>query len=166
MTAGYRNPSAALTARTTGLPGDYPFSHRLRVRYHECDPQNVVFNANYFTYFDITITELWREAFGSYEAMLASGVDMMVIDARARYLAPARFDDELDIGARIVRLGSTAMTTELGVTLNGAAVTEGQLSHVFVDPATQRKVEIPADIRRGLERYVAAVAPGAGSGGA
>jgi len=36
-----------------------PFRHRLRVRYNECDPQGVVFNANYLT-FDITITELWR----------------------------------------------------------------------------------------------------------
>lgn len=141
------------------MPDAYPFSHHLRVRYHECDPQNVVFNANYFTYFDITITELWREAFGSYEAMLESGVDMMVIEARARYLAPARFDDELDIGARIVRLGKTAMTTELGVTLKGGAVTEGQLSHVFVDPATQSKLEIPAAIRGGLERYVVEAVP-------
>ena len=24
-----------------------PFRHRLRVRYHECDPQAIVFNANY-----------------------------------------------------------------------------------------------------------------------
>ena len=56
----------------SGLP-DFPFVHKLRVRYNECDPQNVVFNANYFTYFDITITELWREAFGSYDAMLAGG---------------------------------------------------------------------------------------------
>jgi acyl-CoA thioester hydrolase len=136
------------------LPDAYPFSHRLRVRYNECDPQNVVFNANYFTYFDITITELWREAFGSYEAMLESGVDMMVIEARARYLAPARFDDELDIGARIVRLGNTSLMTELAVTLDGSAVTEGRLSHVFVDPVTQLKREIPAEVRRGLEPYL------------
>ena len=26
---------------------------RMRVRYHECDPQGVVFNANYLAYFDL-----------------------------------------------------------------------------------------------------------------
>ena len=135
----------------------YPFRHRLRVRYNECDPQNVVFNANYFTYFDITITELWREAFGSYDAMLDSGVDLMVVAASARYLAPARFDDELEICARVARLGGTSITTEMLVTLDGKAVTEGELSHVFIDPATQRKCDVPADIRAGLERYVVAV---------
>ena len=41
-----------------------PFRHRLRVRYNECDPQGVVFNANYLTYFDLTMGELWRELGG------------------------------------------------------------------------------------------------------
>jgi acyl-CoA thioesterase FadM len=34
-----------------------PFRHRLRVRYHECVPQGVVFNANYLAYFDIALIE-------------------------------------------------------------------------------------------------------------
>ena len=45
-----------------------PFVHQLRVRYHECDAQGIVFNAHHFAYFDVTLTELWREAFGSYDA--------------------------------------------------------------------------------------------------
>jgi acyl-CoA thioester hydrolase len=35
------------------------FVHELRVRYAECDPQNIVFNANYLVYFDVAFTELW-----------------------------------------------------------------------------------------------------------
>ena len=30
-----------------------PFTHRLRVRFGECDPQNIVFNAHYLAYADI-----------------------------------------------------------------------------------------------------------------
>jgi len=132
----------------------FPFTHHLRVRYNECDPQNVVFNANYFTYFDITITELWREAFGSYDAMLQAGADLMVVEARARYLAPARFDDELRIGAGFSRLGTTSIQTRLLVRRGDEAITEGDVSHVFIDPETQRKREPPEDIRSVLERYV------------
>ena len=40
------------------------FTHRIRVRYSECDAQGVVFNANYYAYFDLLLTELWREAIG------------------------------------------------------------------------------------------------------
>ena len=40
------------------------FRHRLRVRYHECDPQAIVFNAHYLAYCDLAVTELWRETMG------------------------------------------------------------------------------------------------------
>ena len=89
-----------------------PFRHRLRVRYNECDPQGVVFNANYLTYFDLTMSELWREL-GGYQAMVDAGVDMVVAEATIRYLAPLRFDDEFEVVARVTRLGDTSMTTEL-----------------------------------------------------
>ena len=75
-----------------------PFRHSLRVRYHECDPQGHVFNANYLAYADIAITELYREAFGSWEVpMDEHGLDMVVAEANARYLAPLRFDEEIDL---------------------------------------------------------------------
>ena len=41
-----------------------PLRHRLRVRYGECDPQGIVFNANYLAYLDQTFTELLRAAYG------------------------------------------------------------------------------------------------------
>jgi acyl-CoA thioester hydrolase len=133
------------------------FKHRLRVRYGECDPQGVVFNANYFAYFDIALTELWREAIGPYTEMVEAGCDMVVAEARARFLGPARFDDELDIEVTVTRLGATGMTTEMTVRNDGAAVVEGEVRHVFVDPDTKRKRPIPDDVRRGLEPYAATV---------
>jgi YbgC/YbaW family acyl-CoA thioester hydrolase len=134
--------------------GEHPFVHRLRVRYNECDPQNVVFNANYFTYFDVTITELWRAACGSYDAMLQAGADLMVVEARARYLAPARFDDQLEIGVGIAHIGTTSLVVRVFVNRDGDALAEGELRYVFIDPATQSKREPPPDIRSAIERYV------------
>src|SRR4051795_7540258 len=83
------------------------FTHRIRVRYAECDAQGVVFNAHYYAYFDILMTELWREILGSYEAMLQDGADMSVVASNARFIAPARFDDESRLNARISALGNT-----------------------------------------------------------
>ncbi len=130
------------------------FVHRLRVRYGECDPQGVVFNANYITYFDIALTELWRETIGPYGEMAEGGIDMVVAEARARYLAPARFDDELDIAVRPTRLGTTGMSTRIDVLLGGAAVVEGEMRHVFVDMTSRRKCPMPEAVRRGLEPYL------------
>ena len=129
-----------------------PFRHRLRVRYNECDPQNVVFNANYLMYFDITMGELWREL-GGYQAMVESGVDMVVAEARVRYRAPLRFDDDFEVRATIAKLGDTDMETEIVAVRDGETVAEGDLRHVFIQAGGGPKAPIPERIRSGLERY-------------
>ncbi|HEX6744584.1 MAG TPA: thioesterase family protein [Solirubrobacteraceae bacterium] len=132
------------------------FVHRLRVRFHECDPQGVVFNAHYFSYFDIALTEMWRAAFGSYASVVQGGTDVVVVEAGARFRAPARFDDEVDVELAIERLGTTSMTMAAAVRRDGQVLVEGRMVHVFVDPATMAKKEIPADVRAGLEPYASA----------
>jgi acyl-CoA thioester hydrolase len=129
-----------------------PFRHRLRVRYNECDPQGVVFNANYLTYFDLTVTELWRDH-GGYQAMVEAGVDLVVAEARVRYLSGLRFDDDFEVEARIARLGDTSMQTEIVIKREGEPVAEGELRHVFIEAGGGTKAPIPQAIRSGLGRY-------------
>jgi acyl-CoA thioester hydrolase len=131
------------------------FTHRLRVRYGECDAQGVVFNANYFAYFDVAITEFQREALVPYDEMVAAGSDMVVAEASARFRAPARFDDEVDLDLRVVRLGTTGMTVRLEVRRDDELLVEGEMRYVFIDTATSAKTPIPDDVRRGLEPYLA-----------
>jgi acyl-CoA thioester hydrolase len=135
------------------------FRHRIRVRYSECDLQGVVFNANYLTYLDETMTELWRaEVEGGYGAMVDAGVDMVVAEARIRYLSPARFDDELDVEARVTRLGTTGLTTGLQVLRGEELLAEAELRHVFVHAGEGGKTPIPDAVRSALGRYEAPVA--------
>jgi acyl-CoA thioester hydrolase len=134
-----------------------PFRHRLRVRYNECDPQGVVFNANYLTYFDLTMTELWRKL-GGYQAMVDAGVDMVVAEAQIRYRAALRFDDEFEVVASIGRLGDTSMTTAIAIVRGDETVAEGELRHVFIESGGGDTAPIPGPIRSGLARYAAAPA--------
>jgi acyl-CoA thioester hydrolase len=131
------------------------FGHRIRVRYNECDQQNAVFISNYLIYCDVAITELWRDAFGSYEAMAKDGVDLVVAEANVRYLEPARFDDELDIAVEIERLGNTAMTTRFDIERGGELIVQARIRHVFVSLEQGEKTPIPEHIRTILERYTA-----------
>jgi acyl-CoA thioester hydrolase len=135
-----------------------PFRHRIRVRFNECDGQGVVFYANYLMYFDVAMTELWREAFGGgYAGMIANGTDAMVAEANIRYRDSARFDDELDLVARVTRIGTTSSMTALTAerVSDGAVLAEADLRHVFIDPRTSEKKEIPDEVRAGMGRYSA-----------
>ncbi|MCW3057401.1 MAG: hypothetical protein JWO21_1370, partial [Solirubrobacterales bacterium] len=78
-----------------------PFVHQLRVRYGECDPQGIVFNANYLLYFDVAFTELWRACVGPWQEMVDRGIDAVVADASLSFRAPARFDDQLELRASV-----------------------------------------------------------------
>jgi acyl-CoA thioester hydrolase len=130
-----------------------PFRHPMRVRYSECDPQGIVFNANYLMYFDHAITELWREAVGSYQTMVEAGADIVLAEARVRYLSPLRFDEEFELTAAVTRLGETSITTTLTAERDGTIATEGELRHVFVEPESGSKRPIPDDVRAALGSY-------------
>jgi acyl-CoA thioester hydrolase len=131
------------------------FVHELRVRYGECDPQGIVFNANYLLYFDVAFTELWRAAVGPWQEMVGRGIDAVVAETNLRFHQPARYDDELQLHARIVRLGETAITTEIDVMRGEELLLAGWLRHVCVDTQTWSKTTIPAWVRSGLERFAA-----------
>src|SRR3712207_1413712 len=109
------------------------FRHRIRVRYGECDPQGVVFNANYLAYFDIALTELFRAAFGGYRALVDRGLDFVVAEAGLRYHRSAHFDDELTLEIAVARLGTTGMTTSYRIQRGDELLVEGTLRHVLVD---------------------------------
>jgi acyl-CoA thioester hydrolase len=127
-----------------------PFSHELRVRYGECDAQGIVFNANYLAYVDVVLTEIWRQSMGSYDALLAHGVDTVVGEANMRFLAPGRFDDVLRIEAGFDGLGTTSTTLKLWFNRGEEVLVEADVRYVFVDLERWAKAPIPEGVRENL----------------
>ena len=131
-----------------------PFIHRLRVRYAECDPQGVLFNANYLAYIDHTITELWRAAYGGYTVMLDRGVDIVVAEVNMRFLGSARFDEEVIVEATVRHLGTTSVTSAFRFRrAAGDELLDAEVRHVFIVPATGAKTPMPDWARDGLARW-------------
>jgi acyl-CoA thioester hydrolase len=131
-----------------------PFRLPLRVRWQDSDPQGILYFANHLAYFDVCLTELWREALGSYTAMVADGVDMVTAEANIRYLAPARFDSEVEVSAEITRLGTTGTAMRFQMRDGEALLSEGSMRHVFIKAGTTEKTPIPGRVREALAPYV------------
>jgi acyl-CoA thioester hydrolase len=130
------------------------FVSRVRVRYNECDPQGIVFNANYFMYFDVALTEFFREALGGYTQLFAHGCDLVVRDASARFEASAGFDDELDLHVAPSHLGRSSMVTRIDIRRGGQALVAGRMVHVFVDRQSLAAREMPKPVRAALAEYL------------
>jgi acyl-CoA thioester hydrolase len=127
-----------------------PFTHRMRVRYIECDAIGIVFNAHYLTYIDQTMTELFRASFGGYGQLHDHGLDMAVAEARLRFRSPARFDEELDLDATVTHMGTSSLITEHRIHRGEELLVEGHLVHVWVRQASIEKAPIPDWARSGL----------------
>ena len=75
-----------------------PFETRLRVRYAETDQMGVVYYANYLIWMEVGRAELCRATGIRYRDMeIDDGVLLVVAEANCRYLAPARYDDDIRI---------------------------------------------------------------------
>jgi acyl-CoA thioester hydrolase len=110
---------------------DFCLIHRLRVRWAEVDPQGIVFNGNYLTYADVAITEYFRAlGIGFPEGLHAEGGDFFAVRALLEYRAPARFDDELDLGIRVSRLGRSSLTFSLCIWRREQLLTSGEVVYV------------------------------------
>lgn len=126
------------------------FAHSIRVRYQECDPQGVVYFARYLDYFDVALTELWRERFGAYNTLVQSGSDLVVAEVNVRYRAAAAFDDVIEVTLDGVELGNTSMTMRWRIVLDERVLAEAIFRQVFIQAGTRDKKAIPDDVRAGL----------------
>jgi acyl-CoA thioester hydrolase len=127
-----------------------PFVHRLRVRYSECDQQGVVFNGQYLFFYDVAVTELFRARIGDYQEIVDRGYDIVVAEARIRFVEGARFDELLDISMPIEHMGTTSMIVRPVFRVGERLIADGEVRHVWVDPTTLKKKPMSDEIRDGL----------------
>jgi len=133
----------------------FVFCHRLRVRWAEVDRQGIVFNGNYFLYFDVAITEYWRAIGIDYPDgfVKAFATDMFAVKATAEYHGSAEFDDFLDIHGRTARLGRSSMQFLLEIWRGEEHLVSGELIYVNADPATKKPVPLPEPLRQKIVGY-------------
>jgi acyl-CoA thioester hydrolase len=132
----------------------FRFFHSLRVRWAEVDRQGIVFNGNYLLYFDVAITEYWRAIGYPYpDALLAHGSDTFVKKATVEYHTPAGFDDLLDVGVRVARIGRTSMQFLLEVYRGDELLVTGEIVYVNADPASRRSAPVPAFLRTAMQAF-------------
>lgn len=109
---------------------------RIRVRYAETDQMGVVYHANHFIWFEIGRVELLRQLGFSYKDMEAHDQCFIaVVDARCRYRAPARYDDEILVRTHLrnVRESVIHFGYELVRAGDGALLAEGETTHIVTN---------------------------------
>ncbi len=107
----------------------------VRVRYPETDQMGVVHHSHYLVWFEIGRTELLRARGCPYADLEREGVRMPVVEASCRYHSPARYDDELEVGATLVDVGRATARFEYTIRRigDGRVLATGSTRHASVD---------------------------------
>ena len=133
---------------------NFRFLYRLRVRWAEVDAQKIVFNGHYLMYVDTAITDYWRALALPYpDALEQFGGDLFVKKATLEYHAPARYDDQLEIGIRCERVGTSSMTFRIGIFRQDELLITGEVVYVYADPKVQKSMPVPPELREVLTAY-------------
>ncbi len=129
------------------------FCYLLRVRYAECDAQQVVFNAKYVEYIDVAITELFKALWGDYQNLLDRGMDTQVVNVNVSWKAPAHFDEVIALYMKHKRTGNTSFTLAVDFInyQTGHQIATGEITYVLVTVKEHQKMTIPDDFRKELE---------------
>jgi acyl-CoA thioester hydrolase len=121
------------------------YQHRIRVRYADCDPQSVVYNAHYLTFIDDAF-DTWVRTVrpGGFEG---GGLDIMVKRADLTWHAAATIGDIIELDVAVSRWGTTSLDVSTVATVAGRALFDSVLTYVMVRLHTTSPVVIPDEVR-------------------
>ena len=139
-------PLALANRITPMLRPPFKFAARTRVGFSDTDAQGIVYYGRYNPYFDLARVEYLRML---GELHRAGTGDFVMRANDVEYFAPARFDDELEIQARVSRLGRTSLTYEFAahkMPEDTLLVTAHQ-TLVYVDLEQRQALAVPEDYR-------------------
>jgi acyl-CoA thioester hydrolase len=119
-------------------------TYQIRVRYADTDQMGVVYNGNYFKYFEIARTELMRKTGMPYKDFEAAGWIFPLVEAHANFIKSAHYDDLLDVETIVKVEYKPLVTFKYNIFRSDSTITTGYTVHSFVSKETQKPVKPPS----------------------
>ncbi len=135
------------------------YVEHIRVRYNDCDMQNVVFNANYWMYADDAVAQFMRHALGAELGVPANevnlvevGFDFMLKTASGTWHRGATYGDIIDAQCSVTRWGNTSFDVAVSMAVHGEPVFDCTITYVSTTPGAPKPVPVPDLVRSALGR--------------
>lgn len=111
----------------------------------------ITYHANYLVWFEIGRTDWLRHHGWTYREMERDGFRLPVVEVQCRYLAPAHYDDELDVYTRatLVTPARVRFDYEVGRVGGEGPAATGFTVHAVLN-AAGKPCRVPARVRDAL----------------
>jgi acyl-CoA thioester hydrolase len=127
------------------------FSHRIEVRFRDCDPLGHVNNAVYLTYLEQARLFYWRSLW-NFGEVRESVPGVIMARAEIDYRLPARYGQHLEVRIDLAAIGRTSFTYDYEILdEEGRTVASARTVQVMYDYRTSKPVPIPPEIRAKMQ---------------
>jgi acyl-CoA thioester hydrolase len=129
----------------------FPHACPITTRWADNDAYGHINNVAYYGFFDTAVNR-WLIAQGALDIAASEAVGL-VVETGCRYRRPLAYPQDVVVGMRLAKLGTSSVRYELAVFGAGEdeAAAEGHFTHVYVARATGRPVPVPEALRHALE---------------
>lgn len=127
----------------------------ISTRWMDNDVYGHINNVVYYSFFDTAVNQFLIER-GALDITAGQSIGL-VVHSECDYFAPLSFPGKVEAGLRVVNVGASSVTYEIGLFASGEEQTaaRGRFVHVYVDRNTRR----PAPLPEALQRATAALSP-------
>jgi acyl-CoA thioester hydrolase len=139
--------------RPTDRKPPFKYSAFTRVGFSDTDAQGIVYYGRYLPYFDLARVEYHRHL--GMTGADGDGHGFVMRASSVEYLAPARFDDLLEIFIRLCRIGRTSATYECAAysVPDDTLMVTAEQTLVLVEIGERRACPIPDSFRERMAAY-------------
>jgi acyl-CoA thioester hydrolase len=113
----------------------------------DTDAMGIVYYGSYLRFFEMGRNAFLRDRGGDARTVTDMGVQLPVIEVGARYIAPARVDDEILVATRLDSFERVRMRFVFRITRGEEKLTEGFTVHACVNLETGRAKRCPEGLR-------------------
>jgi acyl-CoA thioester hydrolase len=131
----------------------FKFSVQTRVGFSDTDAQGIVYYGRYLPYFDLARVEYHRNL-GLLGIDIGTGGQEFVMRALAiEYLAPAVFDDLVEVHVRTAKIGRTSVTYELAAFRDDVLMVTATQTLVLIALDEHEAKPIPESYRERIRAF-------------
>lgn len=135
----------------------HAFERQQTIRFAHCDPAGIVFFPQYMVmlnnlvedWFDLCLGIPYAELLGPRRTGLPT------VRLEVDFTAPSRMGEGVLMGLSVDRLGSRSIALSLGCRLGDETRLRARQVLVCTSLETHKAIELPADVRRALQRFEA-----------
>jgi acyl-CoA thioester hydrolase len=127
---------------------------RLKVRFCEVDPYEVVWHGHYISWFEVGRNDL-ASRFGLDPMQLREvGLMAPVVDLSCKFKLPARYDEEVTIQTTMQRSETAKLIFSYTVMRDTEMLAEGSTTHVLTDLKGTMLYKVPSAVQQRLEEMM------------